>query len=102
MVVVWGMNPGGISMGRRAKIFDPLKTYNAGDQIHITITQDFVETATKFFRLCAKHHYSPSEVIRGNISDWVDQTSEMVEQYERVKKEKESLIGKGDEEVTYA
>ena len=73
-------------MGRRPKILDPLKSYKSGDQIHITITQDFVETATEFFRLCTKYHYSPSDVIRGNIAEWVDQTKEMVMQYEHAKK----------------
>ena len=73
-------------MGRRPKILDPTKSYKPGDQIHISITQDYVETATEFFSLCTKYHYSPSEVIRGNISEWVEETKKMVEQYEQIKK----------------
>lgn len=73
-------------MGRRPKILDPTKSYQAGDQIHISITQDYVDTATEFFRLCTKYHYSPSEVIRGNISEWVEETKKMFEQYEQAKK----------------
>ena len=66
-------------MGRRPKTIDLNTPYEAGDQIHITVTQDFTENATEFFRFCKKYHYSPSDVIRGCMINWLEQTRKMVE-----------------------
>jgi hypothetical protein len=53
------------------------KRYHKGDQIHILVTRDFVDTATEFFRFCRKHRFNPSEVMRGAIADWLEQQKEM-------------------------
>jgi hypothetical protein len=79
-------------MGRRPKTMDEDKPYNAGDQIHITVTQDFAEMATDFFRFCKKYHYSPSDVIRGCMMTWLKRTKMMVDQYEKSDLSKEVLI----------
>ena len=79
-------------MGRRPKTMDEDKPYKAGDQIHITVTQDFAEMATDFFRFCKKHHYSPSDVIRGGMMTWLKRTKKMVDQYESSDISKEAII----------
>jgi hypothetical protein len=71
---------------------DEDKPYNAGDQIHITVTQDFAETATDFFRFCKKHHYSPSDVIRGGMVTWLTRTKKMIDQFESSDLSKEIII----------
>ncbi|UCG69007.1 MAG: hypothetical protein JSV09_14670 [Thermoplasmata archaeon] len=73
-------------MGRQTKH----KRYRNGDQIHISVTKDFANTATEFFKFCREHRYNPSEVMRGAISDWLERQKEMVRIY------KESQIEKGD------
>lgn len=79
-------------MGRRPKTMDEDKPYNAGDQIHITVTQDFAEMATEFFRFCKTYHYSPSDVIRGCMMTWLKRTKKMVKQYESSDLSKEAII----------
>ena len=79
-------------MGRRPKTMDEDKPYKAGDQIHITVTQDFAVLATEFFRFCKRNHYSPSDVIRGGMVTWLDKTKKMVEQYENSDLSKELII----------
>jgi len=71
---------------------DEDKPYNAGDQIHITVTQDFAVMATDFFRFCKKYHYSPSDVIRGCMMTWLKRTKLMVDQYESSDLSKEVII----------
>ncbi len=83
-------------MGRRPKTMDEDRPYKAGDQIHITVTQDFTETATDFFRFCKRNHYSPSDVIRGGMVTWLERTKKMIEQYEESDLSKENII----EEIT--
>lgn len=80
-------------MGRRPKTMDEDKPYKAGDQIHITVTQDFAGMATDFFRFCKKYHYSPSDVIRGCMMTWLKRTKRMVDQYEDSDFHKEEIIG---------
>ena len=79
-------------MGRRPKTMDESRPYHAGDQIHITVTQDFAEMATDFFRFCKKYHYSPSDVIRGGMVTWLEKTKRMIEQYEKSDLNKEEII----------
>ena len=79
-------------MGRRPKTMDEDKPYNAGDQIHITVTQDFAGMATEFFRFCKRHHYSPSDVIRGGMVTWLEKTKKMVDQFENSDLNKEFII----------
>lgn len=79
-------------MGRRPKTMDEDRPYKAGDQIHITVTQDFAGMATEFFRFCKKNHYSPSDVIRGGMMTWLNRTKKMVEQYEKSDLSKENII----------
>ena len=79
-------------MARRAKTLDDNIAYQAGDQIHITVTQDFTETATEFFRFCKKYHYSPSEVIRGCMASWLDRTKKMVEMWEKSDQNREEIL----------
>jgi len=71
---------------------DEDKPYKAGDQIHITVTQDFTEMATDFFRFCKRNHYSPSDVIRGCMMTWLNRTKKMVEQYEKSDLSKEAIV----------
>ena len=59
------------------------KAYRAGDQIHITITQGFAETATEFFNFCKKHQFNPSEVIRSGMKNWLEKQKKVQEQYEQ-------------------
>jgi hypothetical protein len=73
-------------MGRQSKY----KRYRNGDQIHISVTKDFADTATEFFKFCREHRYNPSEVMRGAIADWLDKRKEMLRVY------KESQMEKGD------
>lgn len=73
-------------MGRRPKTMDEDTPYKAGDQIHITVTQDFAETATLFFRFCKKNHYSPSDVIRGCMASWLEKKKEMEIQDQKIHK----------------
>ena len=73
-------------MGKKMKF----KRYRNGDQIHISVTKDFAETATEFFRFCREHRYNPSEVMRGAIFDWLEKQKEMQRIY------KESQMEKGD------
>jgi hypothetical protein len=73
-------------MGRQSKY----KRYRNGDQIHISVTKDFADTATEFFKFCREHRYNPSEVMRGAIADWLDKRKEMLRIY------KESQMEKGD------
>jgi hypothetical protein len=79
-------------MGRRPKTMDEDKPYKSGDQIHITVTQDFAETATDFFRFCKRNHYSPSDVIRGGMVTWLTKTKRMVDQFESSDLSKEIII----------
>ena len=79
-------------MGRRPKTMDEDTPYKAGDQIHITVTQDFTEMATDFFRFCKRNHYSPSDVIRGCMMTWLKRTKTMIEQYEKSDLSKETFI----------
>lgn len=73
-------------MGRQRKH----KRYRTGDQIHISVTKDFADTATEFFKFCREHRFNPSEVMRGAIADWLEKQKEMVRIY------KESQMDKGD------
>ena len=73
-------------MGKQTKF----RRYRKGDQIHISVTKDFAETATEFFRFCREHRYNPSEVMRGAINDW------LVKQKEIQKIYKESQMERGD------
>ncbi len=66
------------------------KRYRNGDQIHISVTKDFTDTATQFFRFCREHRFNPSEVMRGAIADWLEKQKEMLRVY------KESQMEKGD------
>lgn len=66
------------------------KRYRNGDQIHISVTKDFANTATEFFKFCREHRYNPSEVMRGAIADWLEKQKEMLRIY------KESQMEKGD------
>ena len=66
------------------------KRYRNGDQIHISVTKDFADTATEFFRFCREHRYNPSEVMRGAITDWLERQKEIHRVY------KESQIDKSD------
>jgi hypothetical protein len=73
-------------MGKQSKC----KRYKNGDQIHISVTKDFAETATEFFKFCREHKFNPSEVMRGAISEWLERQKEVQRVY------KESQIGKND------
>jgi hypothetical protein len=73
-------------MGKQSKY----KRYRNGDQIHISVTKDFAETATEFFKFCREHKFNPSEVMRGAISEWLERQKEVQRVY------KESQIGKND------
>jgi hypothetical protein len=66
------------------------KRYRKGDQIHISVTKDYADTATEFFRFCRAHRFNPSEVMRGAISDWLEKQKEIQRVY------KESQLEKGD------
>ena len=66
------------------------KRYKNGDQIHISVTKDFAETATDFFKFCREHRFNPSEVMRGAIADWLEKQKEIRRVY------KESQMGKTD------
>lgn len=66
------------------------KHYRNGDQIHISVTKDFADTATEFFKFCRENRFNPSEVMRGAIADWLEKQKEMFRIY------KESQMEKGD------
>jgi hypothetical protein len=66
------------------------KRYKNGDQIHISVTKDFANTATEFFKYCRENRFNPSEVMRGTIADWLEKQKEMQKVY------KESQMGKSD------
>jgi hypothetical protein len=77
---------GDLLMGKQAKF----KRYKNGDQIHISVTKDFAQTATEFFKFCRENRYNPSEVMRGAIADWLVKQKEMQRIF------KESQLGKND------
>ena len=66
------------------------KRYRKGDQLHISVTKEFADTATEFFRFCREHRYNPSEVMRGAILDWLEKQKEIMKVY------KESQMERGD------
>jgi hypothetical protein len=66
------------------------RRYRKGDQIHISVTKDYAETATEFFKFCREHRYNPSEVMRGAIADWLAKQKEIQKVY------KESQMERGD------
>jgi len=68
------------------------KQYRAGDQIHITITRDFAEMATDFFLFCKKHHFNPSEVIRGSMKTWLDKQKKIQDEYEKSEFHKNEVL----------
>ncbi len=57
------------------------KEYRPGDQIHISVTRDFSETATEFFAFCREHNFNPSEVIRDSIREWLEKQKEIQRMY---------------------
>lgn len=73
-------------MGKQTKY----KRYKTGDQIHISVTKDFADNATEFFKYCRKYRFNPSEVVRGAIADWLEAQKEMQKVY------KEAQMGKSD------
>ena len=77
-------------MGRQTKH----KRYKKGDQIHISVTKDFADTATDFFKFCREHRFNPSEVMRGAIADWLDKQKEMRRVYKESQMEKEDMLDK--------
>lgn len=70
------------------------KRYRNGDQIHISVTKDFANTATAFFKFCREHRYNPSEVMRGAISDWLERQKEVQRIYKESQLEKGDVMGK--------
>ena len=77
-------------MGRQAKH----KRYKNGDQIHISVTKDFAETATDFFKFCREHRFNPSEVMRGAIADWLEKQKEIHRVYKESQMDKTDVLGK--------
>lgn len=77
-------------MGTQAKF----KRYKNGDQIHISVTKDFAETATEFFKFCREHRYNPSEVMRGAIAEWLEKQKVMQKVYKESQMGKNDLLGK--------
>ena len=77
-------------MGRKTKH----KRYRNGDQIHISVTKDFSETATEFFKFCRENRFNPSEVMRGAIADWLEKQKEMHRVYEKSQMEKSDVMDK--------
>ncbi|MFO8051087.1 MAG: hypothetical protein R6V01_05240 [Thermoplasmatota archaeon] len=57
---------------RMARSKDGYKHYEAGDPIHIVVTQDFVDDANRFFRYCREKGYNPSQIIRQAMADWME------------------------------
>lgn len=55
-----------------ARSKDGYKSYQAGDPIHIVVTQDFVGDANRFFTYCREKGYNPSQIIRQAMVDWVN------------------------------
>ncbi|UCE73619.1 MAG: hypothetical protein JSV56_11420 [Methanomassiliicoccales archaeon] len=70
------------------------KRYRNGDQIHISVTKDFADTATEFFRFCRELGYNPSEVMRGAIADWLEKQKEIQRIYKESQMEKSDMLGK--------
>jgi len=68
------------------------KEYRAGDQIHITITQGFADTATEFFAFCKNHQFNPSEVIRSGMKTWLEKQKLIQEQFEKSEFYKNEVI----------
>ena len=56
---------------------DRLKRYKSGDQIHITVTKDFEDTATEFFKMCRELDANPSKVIRSGMAAWVERQKDI-------------------------
>ncbi len=77
-------------MGRQIKS----KRYKSGDQIHISVTKDFTETATEFFKFCREQRFNPSEVMRGAIADWLEKQKEMHKVYNEVQVVKSDVLDK--------
>ena len=77
-------------MGRQIKH----KRYRNGDQIHISVTKDFTETATEFFKFCRENRYNPSEVMRGAISDWLEKQKEIQRIFKDSQMDKSDVLGK--------
>jgi hypothetical protein len=77
-------------MGRKGDY----KHYRKGDQIHISVTKDFAEIATQFFKYCREHHFNPSDVMRGAINDWLSKQKEMQRIYKNVQMERGDVIEK--------
>lgn len=55
-----------------ARSKDGYKNYQAGDPIHIVVTQDFVDDANRFFQYCRERGYNPSQIIRQAMVDWME------------------------------
>jgi hypothetical protein len=70
------------------------KRYRNGDQIHISVTKDFAETATEFFKFCREHRYNPSEVMRGAISDWLEKQKEIQRIFRETQMDRGDMLGK--------
>ncbi|UCF08339.1 MAG: hypothetical protein JSW28_01220 [Thermoplasmata archaeon] len=70
------------------------KRYRKGDQIHISVTKDFADTATEFFRFCREHRYNPSEVMRGAVADWLAKQKEMRKVFREAQMEKQDVMEK--------
>lgn len=72
----------------------PYKVYKPGDQIHISVTKDFAEIATEFFKFCRENHFNPSDVMRGSIAYWLKKQKEMQKAYNESKLSKEGMMDK--------
>ena len=69
---------------------DKLKRYKSGDQVHITVTKDFEDIATEFFKMCRDLDANPSKVIRSGMAAWVERQKEIA----RALKDSESIPDK--------
>jgi len=73
----------GVSMSGKYRTLKP------GDQINVSVTNDFASVANEFYDICEEYHFNPSEVIRSSVSMWLEMMNDMIDTYESSKRSKE-------------
>jgi hypothetical protein len=62
-----------------------------GNQIHVVVTKDFMETADEFFIYCRENGYNASKVIRDSMARWLKEQKEQKQELTRIRSGKKAL-----------
>ena len=57
------------------------RRWRAGDQIHITVTREFTETAGEFLDFCRANNFNISGVIRECMESWLKRQKRIQQEF---------------------